>query len=143
MKLFPRLGQSSVITDDATYELGEDGTVEVPEPLGLSLHATHIGGMQAWETHAERHFRTIEEERERRRDPAALYELMERAQRAPEDGSDPVDVDAAVKAAVEAALAKAAQSQQAAIDAAVKAALARQPAKAAAKKAGPKAPSVS
>lgn len=77
MRLYTRLGASSVVHEDDTFDVDENGAVEVPEPLGQRLHATHIDGKQAWETETERHTRLVAAEIERRRDPATLLAAVE------------------------------------------------------------------
>ena len=103
MKLYPRLDQTSVQEGDELFELGEDGTIEVPHELGEKLHRTHIGGRQAWETESEKHARELAEEAERRRDPDKLYGLVADLRDAQAKG---VDVDKLVAEAVEKAVAE-------------------------------------
>lgn len=121
MKLYTLLNAAGVVDEDfGEFEVDADGSIEVPEDLGARLHAAHIGGQKAWETEAERHARLKTEDLERRRDPAALYDLLAGHTAAPAE-TDPdafqaaVDaaVDAKVQAAVDEAVAKALEAQTA------------------------------
>ena len=78
MRLYSRLGASSVSSEEhGSFDVDDDGAVDVPEPLGQHLHATHVNGAKAWETEAERHNRLVQAEIARRKDPEALLSVVE------------------------------------------------------------------
>lgn len=77
MRLYSRTDAAVVEHGGTRYEPSEDGSFELPEELGLQLHAFHIGGKPMWETDIERQQRLISEELERRKDPATLLEAVE------------------------------------------------------------------
>lgn len=83
MKLYSLNGTSAVSDggdedhDPTIYEADEDGAIEVPPELGERLHGTHIGGVPIWETDGERSVRLVNEEDERRRDPATMLASIE------------------------------------------------------------------
>lgn len=79
MRLYSLQGAESVQHEDESYDVDpETGAIEVPHDLGVHLHGLHIAGQKAWETDAERHDRIVAAELELRRDPASMYELMQK-----------------------------------------------------------------
>jgi len=78
MRLYAMQNQASVHNEDFGDFDVVDGAVTVPDAFGAQLRATYVGGKQAWENEAERHARLIAEELERRRDPASLFDTVER-----------------------------------------------------------------
>jgi hypothetical protein len=77
MRLYSRTGAASVEHQGHTYEPGEDGGYDFPEAVGRDLHSFHVAGKPMWETDIERQNRLMNEELERRKDPATLLEAVE------------------------------------------------------------------
>lgn len=75
-KLYPTNPIESVSVGDVLIEANDDGSFDFPEELAESLHRTHVGGVQTWETEAERYSRIVSAEIARRSDPAALYDQI-------------------------------------------------------------------
>ena len=70
-------GSATVGNDDhGHYDVDGAGFVEVPDELGGFLNGLHIDGQRAWETEAQHSDRLAAEDLERRRDPAAIYDLF-------------------------------------------------------------------
>lgn len=103
MRLYSRTGAASVQHEEhGSFDVDPDsGAVEVPDELGELLQRQHFAGQRAWENDAERSTRLADEDLARRRDPGALYDLLE-AKFGNLEGRDP---DALVEAFA-AALAK-------------------------------------
>ena len=79
MRLYSTTGVTHLSNEDhGDFEVDEDGGFELPHELGEQLRNTHIGGQKAWEDDGERSLRLVAEEDARRRDPASMYELMEK-----------------------------------------------------------------
>lgn len=93
MRLYTLTGASGVTNEEhGSFEVDpETGILEVPEALGLVLHATHINGKAAWETDAERSTRIASEDLARRQDPATLLAAVEAlTQKVAEPAPEPV-----------------------------------------------------
>lgn len=110
MRLYTRNTAASVSDEThGSFDVDENGAIEVPEELGQRLHATHVAGQPQWETEAERHQRLTHEELERRRDPETLLQAVEHLGRHSGPDRAPIDEEALAKQvqdAVDAALAK-------------------------------------
>lgn len=78
MRLYSRAGATSL--DDPEYghfDAGADGGFDLPEELGERLHRFHVGKEPLWETDIERQHRLMQEELERRKDPATLLDAVQ------------------------------------------------------------------
>lgn len=78
MRLYTLTGATQV--DDPQYgkfEAGPDGAFDFPNEMSDKMHGFHIGGVQAWETDAERATRLAAEELDRLRDPKTLLETIQ------------------------------------------------------------------
>jgi hypothetical protein len=83
MRLYTRTGATAL--DDPEYghfDADEQGGFDLPEELSDRLHSFHLAGRPAWETDIERQRRLINEELERRKDPATLLDAVEQIMRA-------------------------------------------------------------
>jgi hypothetical protein len=107
-RLYTRTGASHVYYEDAVYEVEENQSVEVPPEVAAHLQHLHVAGQKAWEDDAERQTRIEAEELARRRDPAAVYDMLTRVadQGGPLPSVDPAVFQAAIDKAVQDALAK-------------------------------------
>jgi hypothetical protein len=78
MRLYSRMG---VITLDdpeyGTFTADETGGFDFPDDVSDRLHAFHHAGRPMWETDIERQRRLIQEELDRRKDPATLLSAVE------------------------------------------------------------------
>lgn len=81
--------------DFGDFDVAEDGTVNVPDELARQLLATRVDGVEQWETDIDHRSRLLDEERDRRKDPATLLAEVEKltsertpgsAEHAPSDG---------------------------------------------------------
>jgi hypothetical protein len=102
MRLYSRTGAVSVAHGGRTYEPEGDGGFDFPEPVGQELHSFHVGGKPAWETQIERNNRLINEELERRQDPATLLDAVQQildAAKATQPAAEPEPKPAPVKRA--------------------------------------------
>lgn len=77
MRLYSRTDTGAVEHDGVHYEPEGDGGFEFPEDVGEQLHSFHTGGKPQWETQIERQARLMNEEMERRKDPATLLSAVE------------------------------------------------------------------
>lgn len=78
MRLYSLTGASAL--DDPEYghfDAEDDGGFELPEDLAERLHRFHFGGRPSWEDQIERQERLMQEELERRKDPATLLGAVE------------------------------------------------------------------
>lgn len=78
MRLYSLTGASAL--DDPEYgrfEAEDDGGFELPDDLAERLHKFHLAGRPAWEDQIEQQARLMEEELERRKDPATLLQAVE------------------------------------------------------------------
>ncbi|MFB8182629.1 hypothetical protein ACFC8N_42900 [Streptomyces sp. NPDC055966] len=78
MRLYSRTGATAL--DDPTYghiEANADGGFDFPNELSDQLHGFCVNGQPLWETDVERQHRLINEELERRKDPATLLGAVE------------------------------------------------------------------
>lgn len=76
MRLYSRTGATSVTHEGHTYEPDENGAFDFPEALGQQQHSFHVGGQPLWEDEIERQRRLMNEELERRKDPATLLDAV-------------------------------------------------------------------
>lgn len=77
-RLYPRVPTPAVDAPEGHYEPEGDGGFDFPGPLADRLHAARHGGRKLWETSIERQERTHHEDLDRRRDPAALHDAVDR-----------------------------------------------------------------
>ena len=105
MRLYSRTGAASVTHDGQTYDPGDDGGFDFPEAVGQELHSFHVGGKPAWETQIERNNRLINEELERRKDPATLLSVVEQLMQHAATASQPEAKQAPAKRATKRAAA--------------------------------------
>lgn len=78
MRLYSLTGASAL--DDPDYghfDADGDGGFELPDDLAERLHKFHLAGRPAWEDQIERQARLMQEELERRKDPATLLGAVE------------------------------------------------------------------
>lgn len=78
MRLYTRTGATAL--DDnlfGHFDAGPDGSFDVPEEFGEQLRRFHLAGRPAWETDIERQHRLMDEELQRRQDPATLLAAVE------------------------------------------------------------------
>jgi hypothetical protein len=78
MRLYSRTGATAL--DDPEYghfDADLDGGFDFPDDLSDLLHRFHLRGKAVWETDIERQSRLMEEELERRRDPATLMDAVQ------------------------------------------------------------------
>lgn len=90
MRLYTRTGATAL--DDPEYghyEADEQGGFTFPDDLSDRLHRFHIGGQPAWETDIERQQRLMDEELERRKDPATLLSVVEQLMQAAQSQQAP------------------------------------------------------
>jgi hypothetical protein len=78
MRLYSRTGATAVDAPEGHFEPVEDGGFDFPDALSTRMHATHVDGVQQWETAIERQRRVLAEEAERRQDPATLLAAVEK-----------------------------------------------------------------
>jgi hypothetical protein len=79
MRLYTRTG-ATALTDPETgvvYEADEQGGFNFPDDLSDKLHRFAVRGQPMWETDIERQRRVMNEELERRKDPATLLTAVE------------------------------------------------------------------
>ncbi|MFC1418596.1 hypothetical protein [Streptacidiphilus cavernicola] len=79
MRLYTRTG-ASALTDPATgivYEADEQGGFNFPDDLSDGLRRFAVRGQPMWEDDIERQRRMINEELERRKDPATLLDAVQ------------------------------------------------------------------
>jgi len=78
MRLYTRTGATAL--DDPEYghfDADEQGGFDVPEEFGERLRRFHAGKQPLWETDIERQNRLMQEELDRRQDPATLLSAVE------------------------------------------------------------------
>ncbi len=98
MRLHSRTGCAALVHNGQRYVPGDDGAFELPDHVAREVHSFHVSKVPLWETDVERQQRMIREETDRRRDPSAQYEILDRIMKASERGPDPADEIAALKA---------------------------------------------
>jgi hypothetical protein len=79
MRLYTRTG-AVALTDPATgriHKADEQGGFDFPDELSDRLHRFAVRGQPMWENDIERQRRMINEELERRKDPATLLSAVE------------------------------------------------------------------
>lgn len=95
MRLYSLTGATAL--DDPEhghFEPDGNGGFDFPDDLSDRLHRFHVGGKPAWEDDVERQNRLIQEELERRKDPATLLGAVEQLVRAAsglQGGQPPAD----------------------------------------------------
>lgn len=78
MRLYSLTGATALTDPEfGSFDAGPDGSFDLPEEFAERLHAFHFGGRPAWETDIERQARLMNEELERRKDPATLLSAVE------------------------------------------------------------------
>ncbi|MFI5880799.1 hypothetical protein [Streptomyces sp. NPDC051554] len=83
MRLYTLTGATAL--DDpqyGSYTADEQGAFDFPNELSDRLHRFHFGGKPVWEDDIERQERLLNEELERRQDPATLLSAVERLEAA-------------------------------------------------------------
>lgn len=78
MRLYTRTGATAL--DDPEFghfDADENGGFDFPDDLSDRLHNFHWRGQPMWETDVERQHRLMQEELERRKDPATLLAVVE------------------------------------------------------------------
>lgn len=118
MRLYTRTG-ATALDDPETgqhYEADEQGGFNFPNELSGKLHGFCVGGKPLWETDVERQNRLIDEELERRKDPATLLDAVEQLVAAAKATAtpEPEPAKAEAKAPAKRAAKKAAPSKPAA-----------------------------
>lgn len=78
MRLYTRTGATALNDPEfGPFEADEQGSFLLPDELAERLRRFHVAGKPAWETDVERQRRLIQEELERRKDPATLLNAVE------------------------------------------------------------------
>lgn len=77
-RLYPLIPTPAVDSEHGHFEPLDDGGFDFPGPLAEHLHASRFAGKKLWETSIERQERTHGEDLDRRRDPAVLYDAVDR-----------------------------------------------------------------
>lgn len=94
MRLYTRTGATAL--DDPDYghfDVDDEGGFDFPDDVSGRLHRFHIGGRPTWETDVERQNRLINEEMERRRDPATLMAAVQQLVDAAQVAADHAPAD--------------------------------------------------
>lgn len=100
MRLYTRTGATTL--DDPDYghfEADEQGGFNFPDEVSSRLHRFHVGGRPAWESDIERQQRLMNEELERRKDPATLLSVVEQLMQAAQGQPAPASAPAAAPVA--------------------------------------------
>ena len=84
MRLYSRTNAGVVQHDGQQYTPGESGGFDFPDHVSDVLHPFAVRGEKLWETDIERQRRMLAEEMDRRRDPASLYDAVEKIMQAAE-----------------------------------------------------------
>jgi hypothetical protein len=85
MRLYPRRPGTGVVNHGGVqYKAGGNGGFDFPDEVSDALHSFAVRGEKLWETDIERQRRLLSEEMDRRRDPASLYDAVEKIMRAAE-----------------------------------------------------------
>ena len=96
MRLYTRTGATTLDDPDhGHFEADAQGGFTFPDDLSDRLHRFHVGGQPAWETDIERQRRLVEEELERRKDPATLLSVVEQLMQAAQGQPAPAAATAA------------------------------------------------
>ena len=78
MLLYSLNGATAVADDDGKqYTPGDDGAFSFPAALATEMLGSHLAGKPLWETEIGRRQRLMNEEAERRKDPATLLAAVE------------------------------------------------------------------
>ncbi|MFJ6085170.1 hypothetical protein ACIQI8_27555 [Streptomyces sp. NPDC092369] len=78
MRLYTRTGATVLEDPDfGTFNADEQGGFDFPNELSSRLRAFHVEGRPVWEDDIERQQRLLNEEMERRKDPATLLGAVE------------------------------------------------------------------
>ena len=89
MRLYSRTGATSVHHGGQIYVPGDSGGFDFPDHVSDVLHPFAVRGERLWESDIERQRRVLGEEMDRRRDPASLYDAVEKIMRAAESAGQP------------------------------------------------------
>ena len=95
MRLYTRTG-AVALTDPATgriYEADDQGGFDFPDDLSDGLHRFAVRGQPMWENDIERQRRVMNEELERRKDPATLLSAVEQILNAAKATQAPAPVE--------------------------------------------------
>jgi hypothetical protein len=103
-RLYPLIPTPAVDSEHGHFEPEDDGGFDFPGPLAAHLHSARFAGKKLWETSIERQERTHGEDLDRRRDPAVLYDAVDRfahvfgqaADSFTSRGTEPLDPDAEI-----------------------------------------------
>lgn len=98
MRLYSRTGATAL--DDPEYghfDAGPSGGFDLPDDLSDRLHGFHVAGQPMWETDVERQHRLINEELERRKDPATLLAAVEQLVNAAKSSASPSPAEPSVE----------------------------------------------
>lgn len=77
MRLYSLTGATALDHAEGHFEADEDGAFDLPDDIAEEIHGFHVGGKPAWEDDIERQNRLLQEELERRKDPATLLGAVE------------------------------------------------------------------
>ena len=77
-RLYPLIPTPAVDSAHGHFEPEDDGGFDFPGPHAAHLHSARVAGKKLWETSIERQERTHGEDLDRRRDPAVLYDAVDR-----------------------------------------------------------------
>ena len=89
MRLYSKTGAASVHHGGQLYTPGPSGGFDFPDSVSDVLHPFAVRGERLWETDIERQRRILGEEMDRRRDPASLYDAVEKIMAAAEAAGQP------------------------------------------------------
>ena len=88
MRLYTRVGATALDHPQfGHFEPDEQGGFDFPDDLSDELHRHHTHGKPNWENDVERQHRLMQEELERRKDPATLLSVVEQLMRAATNAS--------------------------------------------------------
>lgn len=92
MRLYTRTGATALDhPEHGHFDADENGAFDFPDEVSDGLHSFHAGGKPMWETDVERQHRLMQEELERRKDPATLLDAVEQIMRAAQVASAPAE----------------------------------------------------
>jgi hypothetical protein len=78
MRLYSCTGVTALDDPEhGTFQADGAGAFDFPDDVSDRLHSVHLRGKPMWETDVERQHRLINEELERRKDPATLLSAVE------------------------------------------------------------------
>lgn len=94
MRLYTRTGATALDDPDhGRFDADEQGGFDFPDEVSEPLRRFHVGGKPAWEDDIERQNRLINEEMERRKDPATLLDAVEQIMQAARATAGPTPDD--------------------------------------------------